>query len=87
MLKLQKEVVIELKNVLNSCAGDNDNDIINKTPHIAKLLCQRIDTLAFIECNKEHLEWLDNEMHKNTSTGFQMTSHTSMSYLWMSYTA
>jgi len=67
---LCKDVVNELKNVLNDCLNKYDDDTVSETPNVASLLRQRIDTLAFIENNKEHLKRLDKEMRRKYADRF-----------------
>ncbi|KAG1857406.1 hypothetical protein F4604DRAFT_1589940, partial [Suillus subluteus] len=42
----------------------------SETPNVVGLLRRRIDTLAFIEANKEHLERLDKEMRRKYEDRF-----------------
>lgn len=67
MLLLRKTVVNELKTALDNRQNTNEMDTTidtPNTPYVASLLRERIDTLAFIENNKEQLDRLDREMRR-----------------------
>ncbi|KAG2739607.1 hypothetical protein P692DRAFT_20755199, partial [Suillus brevipes Sb2] len=73
VLKMRREVVHKLKNVLNNRGSDDGCDTAEsttKTPYVAKLLHERIDMLVFIKNNKEHFEQLDSEMRRKYSDRF-----------------
>ncbi|KAG1812154.1 uncharacterized protein BJ212DRAFT_1301674 [Suillus subaureus] len=57
-----KDVITELKTVLNDCHKNLEEDMVTEVPNVVTLLHHRIDILAFIKTNKEHLERLDKEM-------------------------
>jgi len=70
MLRLRKDVIHELRSVLTTRHDDLKEHTTSTSSHIAVVLRNRIDTLAFIEKNKEHLERLDAEMRRQYEDRF-----------------
>jgi hypothetical protein len=67
---VRKNVVKELKSILNDRHKINEKNTTSETPNVAGLLRRRIDTLAFIEKNKEQLDRLDKEMRRKYEDRF-----------------
>jgi len=68
--RVRKNVVKELKSILNDRHKINEKNTTSETPNVAGLLRRRIDTLAFIEKNKEQLDRLDKEMRRKYEDRF-----------------
>ncbi|KAG1848587.1 hypothetical protein C8R48DRAFT_677239 [Suillus tomentosus] len=73
--KLRKNVVKELRKVLKDRGSELEEHTTSQGTNIASVLRKRIETLAFIETNKEHLERLDREMRRKYEDRYR-TSHT-----------
>ncbi|KAG1795413.1 uncharacterized protein HD556DRAFT_1472931 [Suillus plorans] len=66
----RKNVIKELQKVLEHRGNELEQHTTSKNTNIASVLRQRIETLAFIEANKEHLERLDKEMRRKYEDRF-----------------
>ncbi|KAG1897422.1 uncharacterized protein F5891DRAFT_1191864 [Suillus fuscotomentosus] len=70
VLHMRKNVIRELKGALGPQYHKVKQHATSKSNDITSVLCRRIDTLAFIEDNKEHLERLDKEMRRKYDDRF-----------------